>query len=562
MSKKVKTKGNRKLPIMAMLYMTGFIPIVFASTILTGFASRQLKSNLAEETFACLKAGAISVEQYFIWDIRENILSKDEVSYEFIDSLEVSDMELTFFLGDEQYITSIRNQDGTRNEGTTMDPAIWKEVSAGNEYHDEDVVINGETYYGYYYPVKSEDGEVIGAAFAGEKAVTIGKAAKILLLKMYGINTLVLTIFGVIIFILSRAVKKPLVGIAENIGLIASGDLNESRTLKSLLRETTSMINSTVSLREKLNSVVEEIDNKVEILNSNAEAMEELASNSSSGANQISLAMEELATTATTLAKNVQEVSDMTIKMEKSVAGINDAIGTLNSTSEEMQAANEKSIDSMNQLLSGSSKSAEIIEKITSQVQNTNDAVAKISEAVDLISSITSQTNLLSLNASIEAARAGENGRGFAVVADEIKKLSEQSAASADTIRGIANEILHQSNESVELVGNVKQIVTDEQVSIAQTQGNFNSLKIAIDSSIREIEAIDCKVKELDEIKVTIVENVNDLSAISEESAASNQEVSANVISIAESMTGVSDGVSKIKDVSDQLTESMTYFKK
>ena len=97
-----------KLSLMLVVFLIGYIPILTANTILTLFATNQLKNNLIATTYEKLRASAISVEQYFTWDIREDILCKDDVSYEFIDSLKVEDVEQTFFEGDTRYITSIK----------------------------------------------------------------------------------------------------------------------------------------------------------------------------------------------------------------------------------------------------------------------------------------------------------------------------------------------------------------------------------------------------------------------------------------------------------------------
>ena len=106
---KDKSKNKKKLNFMKTVLMIGYIPLLTANIILTLFASYKLKTNLEESTFLRLKSCATSVEQYFTWDIREDILCKDDVSYEFIDSLKNDDIELTFFVEDTRYITSIKD---------------------------------------------------------------------------------------------------------------------------------------------------------------------------------------------------------------------------------------------------------------------------------------------------------------------------------------------------------------------------------------------------------------------------------------------------------------------
>ena len=139
-----------------------------------------------------------------MWDINEGILSKDDVSYKFIDSLKSDDIELTFFEGDTRYITSIKDNSGARIEDTKADSKIWETVKAGNDYQADKVDIAGTEYYVYYTPVRSESGEVIGMAFAGEKETTVQAACKALTKSMYAIDTVLLIIFGAILVYIAK----------------------------------------------------------------------------------------------------------------------------------------------------------------------------------------------------------------------------------------------------------------------------------------------------------------------------------------------------------------------
>ena len=553
---------KKKMGYLQIILMIGCIPMIAAIVALTVYASGKMKNELIDSTYLRLKACSTSVEQYFTWDIREDILEKDDISYQFIDSLQEEHIEQTLFMGDERFITSIVDEDGKRIEGTKADPKVWETVKAGNDYVADGVKINGERYYVYYMPVRSDDGEILGMAFSGERESAVRNAITGMLRRLVLLAGCMIVLFTAILVYLSFRIRKPLLATAEYIDCIANGDLSGNLEVKSVIREVTILIRASAALKEKLNSIVTEVDGHATQLDNNMESLNALASASSKGANQIRQAIDELSKTAVSLAENVQSVNARMMEMGDNVTAIHSETVTLNENSDKMDHANRNASESMNLVLTSSHTSSAIIEEMIVQVKATNEAIASISKAVELISDITSQTNLLSLNASIEAARAGQAGRGFAVVATEIKQLADQSSQGAATIKNIADDILEKSNKSVELTERMRALAEKEQADIGSAKTGFDTLSQIIEANVATAGTIAEKTKNLEELKQTIINNITELSAISEENAASNEEVTANVSSIAESIDRISEDTGMIKKVSADLEEQMKYFKK
>ena len=167
---------KKRLSFLQTILLIGCVPLIAAIVILTAYSANKIEGELVDSTYLRLKACSTSVEQYFSWDIREGILEKDEVSYEFIDSLKEDNIEQTFFVGDTRFITSILDEQGDRVEGTQASSDIWDVIQTGQDYRSDGVYILGEEYYVYYMPVYSDDGEVIGMAFSGEKASIVNDA--------------------------------------------------------------------------------------------------------------------------------------------------------------------------------------------------------------------------------------------------------------------------------------------------------------------------------------------------------------------------------------------------
>ena len=553
---------KKKMGYLQVILMIGCIPMIAAIVALTVYASAKMKNELIDSTYLRLKACSTSVEQYFTWDIREDILEKDDISYQFIDSLQEEHIEQTLFMGEERFITSIVDEDGKRIEGTKADPKVWETVKAGNDYMADGVKINGERYYVYYMPVRSDDGEILGMAFSGERESAVRNAISGMLRSLVLLAGCMIVLFTAILVYLSFKIRKPLLATAEYIDCVANGDLSGNLEVKSVIREVTTLIRASAALKDKLNSIVTEVDGHAMQLDNNMESLNVLASASSKGANQIRQAIDELSKTAVSLAENVQSVNTSMMEMGNNVTAIHSETVTLNENSDKMDHANRNASESMNLVLTSSHTSSAIIEEMIVQVKATNEAIASISKAVELISDITSQTNLLSLNASIEAARAGQAGRGFAVVATEIKQLADQSSQGAAAIKNIADDILEKSNKSVELTERMRVLAEKEQADIGSAKNGFDTLSQIIEANVATAGTIAEKTKNLEELKQTIINNITELSAISEENAASNEEVTANVSSIAESIDRISEDTGMIKKVSAALEEQMKYFKK
>lgn len=559
--KKEDTEIKGKLGYLQVILMIGYIPLAVAIMAITIYSAGRMKSELIDSTYLRLKACATSVEQYFTWDIRENILERDEISYQFIDSLKADDIEQTLFIGDERFITSIIDENGKRNEGTKAEPEIWEQVKAGNDYKASGVEIQGEKYYVYYSPVYSDYGEILGMAFSGERQATVDNSVADTLMNQFIISGILLVLFVGIMIVLAFRIRRPLMITSGYIERVADGDLSGRPECSSVISEVKTLINASTSLADKLGGIVTEVDEHADILDNSMASLNALAEANSTSTNQIRQVMDDLSSTAVTLADNVQSVNAKVIEMGDNMSAINSEAVTLNDNSDKMNKAGQDASESMSLVLTSSHTASDIIAQLIEQVNETNKAIASINEAVELISDITSQTNLLSLNASIEAARAGQAGKGFAVVASEIKQLADQSSQGADSIKNIADNILEKSNRSVILTGRMKELAEQEQTDIGNAKESFDLLNRIIEENAAIAQTVMDKTKNLEALKLDIINSVSELSAISEENAASNEEVTARVTEIAESVNRISEDTQTVRKVSSDMKELMDYFK-
>ncbi len=547
-----------------MLMMVCLIPLIACLAIVAVTCVIYMRSSLEEQTKELLQVSCAGVYEYYVYDLEEGTPEGADIfTYDpdYMDHLKDMDVDLTLFKGDTRFCTSIIGDDGKRIEGTkASDTVIQIVLKEGKEYYSDDVVINGKDYYVYYKPLIAPDGEIVGMVFAGKTQEAVQGMLQKMINIVVMIAAVLLVIFIPLCIIFSNKISGVLKLCSKSISRLSDGDLSDREENSSIIAESQELIMSASVLREKLGEIIGNIKNISTDLNKDAQNVHSLSDNSSLSVNQISNAMEDLANGATEMASNVQDIS-------KSIGNLNDTISVLAessealaTSSENIKNANNEARDYIGRVSDSSVQTVEAVDSITKQISSTNDAVQKIKEAVDMITSIASQTNLLALNASIEAARAGEAGRGFAVVASEIGNLSDQSSKSADEIRNIVGEIVKNSEASVELSGSVATLIREEQEYIKDTQSKFEVLNSEISESLEHIKQVSHDTEELEKIQNVITEAVQSLSAISEENAASNEEVSASITGIAASVDEITENAEGTKANADNLVEAISYF--
>lgn len=554
--KKQKTPKKQGCSLFLLLMLLALAPVVLATVILSTTSLHLTRTNLEGSVQTTLHVTADNLAKY----CKENEITAMNASgyYEYLDSLKEEDLEMAILADGIPATTSIKNENDYRIREIPMDQDL---VSGGGTdgYYDKNVVIDGNAYYGYYIPIMN-DGRITAVAFAAERKNDITDALWEIKVVFLICAAGIVLLFGAICFFLSRALSSRMKETGARVNALAEGDLSAQKESHSIVREIRNLLLNTSQMQRNLAQViggVQEVSG--ELLNS-VRQVAEGSNTTMEQAEQISQAVDQLSAAAEEMAENVQNISDRMDEIGAAVNDISASAGQLQKDSEEMQDNSRKAGEGMEKIMTGSSRSVESVDTITSKIHETNDYIEKIDEAVALIFSISGQTNLLSLNASIEAARAGEAGRGFAVVAEEIRKLSEQSAAGAEQIKELAQGITEKSGETVEQADVVKDIIREEQDYIIATREQYQQLEQSIRHSAEEIRKIAGETRHLSQQKEDILGNIGSLSAISEENAANNQQVNANIEEILTQIQTVGANCDKMKQISGELENSVAYF--
>ena len=197
------------------------------------------------------------------------------------------------------------------------------------------------------------------------------------------------------------------------------------------------------------------------------------------------------------------------------------------------------------------------MDEVSKETARTNESAQEIRNVTEIIAGISNQTNLLALNASIEAARAGENGRGFAVVAEQIRELADQSRESTEHINQIVNDLIENSNISVETAKKVSEAFEKQDAKIKDTEAIFGTLNSEINRVGGAVGGIAGEVDDLEEHKNNIAAGVDNLAEFAEQNAESGRITSENMRNLENVMVSCKSSTDRIVNVSNELVSEI-----
>lgn len=415
---------------------------------------------------------------------------------------------------------------------------------------------NGTTKYSAYTILNNENILVLTAdeseALAGITTVT-GVAV--------GISAIVVLLAIIICFILGRRLMRPLVKVSTIIEEIANGDINaDFGMVKETNDEIGLIIEKMKELTQSLGNIVGKIRNSSDTMSSNSYELNDTSSQTLAANNEISKAVEDVAEGSTGMAASISKINENLLEMSNETKDINESVNEIRNQTTAVQDSSKIMNNKIKSMQDSSHKMDEGISAISKRIETVNTTVDKVSNIVSVIEEISSETNLLSLNASIEAARAGDAGKGFAVVAQEIRVLSDNTNTELENIKQIISSLVEECRYCVQASGTIVEDNAKQKEEIKAVLDEFGSLDEQIQKTAEKADEIEELVTAMIELNDDITKSSNSLTDVSAANAAATEEMNANIEELNAMMNGVSEMAGHMNDESDGLKEALSFF--
>lgn len=557
---KTKKRGTFAAKIIVMVILA----VIVSNVICMVFILESSKKQITDSTKHTM-VDVINTTSKIVENEISNADTEDLDYDEYAKSL--SDVKLEGM--DSSYVYVVKN-DGTmlyhptkEKVGQPVENAVIKGVvqqlqdgkkpgTTGVEYD-----FNGTTKYSAYTILNNENILVLTAdeseALAGITTVT-GVAV--------GIIAIVVLIAIIISFIMGRRLMRPLVKVSTIIEDVANGNIEaDFSVVKESNDEIGLIIEKMKELTQSLGSIVGKIRNSSDTMSSNSYELNDTSSQTLAANNEISKAVEDVAEGSTGMAASISKINENLLEMSNETKDINASVDEIKNQTTAVQDSSKIMNDKIKSMQDSSHKMDEGISAISKRIETVNTTVDKVSNIVSVIEEISSETNLLSLNASIEAARAGDAGKGFAVVAQEIRVLSDNTNTELENIKQIISSLVEECRYCVQASGTIVEDNAKQKEEIKAVLDEFGSLDEQIQKTAEKADEIEELVTAMIELNDDITKSSNSLTDVSAANAAATEEMNANIEELNAMMHGVSEMAEHMNNESDGLKEALSFFR-
>lgn len=394
------------------------------------------------------------------------------------------------------------------------------EPMAFSQFVRTDLEYDLEVYNG----VNALTGWNVIALMGHEDFIAAAKPILVTSLTVIIISTL---LAGIIIFFILRSFMVPMQKLRTATRRVREGNLTERVDLRNK-DEFGILANDFDQMTISLQSVVTELNETSSLLNHTSQMIQESTEQTNTSVQHVAETIQQTAERAVAGAESSEQTANAVEEMARGIGTIAESASAIVDSAEETERAVANGGRTINQVGDQMEHILVAVQETSALINELSNLSAEAGRMNEAIADISRQTNLLSLNASIEAARAGEHGKGFAVVAGEVRMLSLQSRQSAEEIGATIGKMLDLIEKSTSLMNeNVRNQVSE-------------GMRISREAS--------ATISNIEQYTAHIVDQIQDVSAVSEQLAASTEQVSASVAEMA--------NISKVSADSAQTTSA------
>ncbi|MFC0187835.1 methyl-accepting chemotaxis protein [Fictibacillus aquaticus] len=358
---------------------------------------------------------------------------------------------------------------------------------------------------------------------------------------------------------LIRTIMSSISLLKEGSSIIGEGNLSHRVTLKhqdemSELAETFNMMAS------KVQKAMLEVKAAADKMSSSSQNLAAVSEETTAQTEEVASAVLQVSEGAQSQAKHLQESTHLLAEVTHAIEETKQYSAEISAEAQNAKNEGTKGKETVSQLHEHSGKFLDLANSLIQEIQQASRQSKQITSIVETIQEIAGSTNLLSLNAAIEAARAGDAGRGFSVVASEVRKLAERSKSEAERIQQLVTGMAKQMESLASETALFEQYRKEQEKSVQETEKAFSAIAGNIGGIHLKLASVHEAVTLVEKANKTLSEKMHEVSAISQESAAMTEQVSASAIHQKEAIQQVNLAAEELQGVAAILEEEVSQF--